>query len=238
MKAQTIIALLLIVSIANATSIGSLFQGSKSKSQTNDFDALMASKSKQVSLNKYLFKQADVNKDGYLSLEEFAAIYEKFIQSVAKKAAPKSLIVSRFNMADHIVKDNRLSFKEFVWLVGSDLSFCYSNDNYGTGASSVLINLLNKINGIYKNIVFQSLYKLFTGKLDRKSVSFEKFKSIIKWLPQTIKLKLDWSDCVLRGYYQLADADGNGILTMNEVDKLVEQLLNDLFSIMQCYKTK
>lgn len=238
MKVQIIVTLCVLATITNASSINKLFQGMKSKGQAKDFDDLMTSKSKQASLNKYLFKQADLNGDKYISLEEFSIVYDKFIESVGKQSAPRALINSRFEMADHIIKDNRLSFQEFIWLVGSDLSFAYNNDNYGKGSSSVLNNLLKKIDKIYKTIVFQSLYKLFTAGFDRNSVSFEKFKSVINWLPKTCLLKLNWSDCVLRGYYQLADVNGNGVVTLDEMSDLVEHLLDDLTSIMKCYKNK
>lgn len=233
---QVLIALALLACIANATDVTSLFQSTSPRIGASDLSEICGSDSKKAALNRFLFKQADTNGDGYLSLSEFTVIYNRFTQVVGVKSASQSTITSRFNMADHKVKDNRLNFSEFIWLTGSDLSFANSNYSTMTGSTTTLTNLLNFLNGIFNNAVFQSLFKIFTATLDKTSVSFEKFKSIINWLPVACKVKINWTDCVLQGYYKNCDLNGNGVVTLEEISTMLPTLLNDLTAIIATAK--
>lgn len=233
---QILIALALFACVANALDVTSLFGPSAGRIALSDLEEISNSEGKKSTLNKYLFKQGDTNGDGYLSLAEFKVIYNRLTQVTAIKSAPDATISSRFNMADHKNKDNRLSYSEFIWLMGSDLAFANSNYATTTGVASNLNNVINWLNNIFNNIVFKSQYNLFTGTLDKKNVSFEKFKSIINFLPIPCKLKILWTDCVLRGYYKYCDANGNGIVTLDEISAVIPLLLNDLQAILACSK--
>jgi len=233
---QILIALALFACVANALDVTSLFSPTAGRISASDLDEIVNSEGKKSVLNKYLFKQGDSNGDGYLSLAEFKVIYNRLTQVTAVKSASDATISSRFNMADHKNKDNRLSYSEFIWFMGSDLAFTNSNYATMTGSPNTLNNVILWLNNIFNNIVFKSQYNLFTGTLDKKSVSYEKFKTVIYFLPIPCKLKIQWTDCVLRGYYKQCDTNGNGIVTLDEISALIPVLLNDLQAILACSK--
>jgi len=233
---QILIALALFACVANALDVASLFGPTAGRISASDLAEISNSEGKKSALNKYLFKEGDTNGDGYLSLAEVKVLYNRLTQVTALKSAPDATISSRFNMADHKNKDNRLSYSEFIWLMGSDLAFANSNYATALGPVTTLNNVVTNLNNIWNNPVFKSLYSLFTGTLDKKSVSYEKFKSIINYLPIPCKIKIQWTECVLRGYYKHCDANGNGIVTLDEINAVVQLLLNDLYAILACYK--
>ncbi len=233
---KVLIAFALLACIANASDVTSFFQSTSGRIGASDLAEICESDSKKITLNRFLFKEADTNGDGYLSLSEFTVIYNRFAQVVGVKSAAQNSINSRFNMADHKVKDNRLSFPEFIWLTGSDITFANSNYATMTGSATTLTNMLNFLNGAWTSVSVQSLYKIFTATLDKTNVSFEKFKGIINWLPISCKVKINWTDCVLKGYYKNCDSNGNGVVTLDEITALMPKILSDLTAIIAVSK--
>jgi len=199
----------------------------------NDFTSLCQSKNHKIGLNKFLYKSGDINQDGYLSLPEFTPIYIRFIQAIGGQTPSQDLIEEAFSFADHIVKDGKLSYKEFAWLIGSELGFLGKNSNLISSNKGKMKGFsIPNLSEIFENPIFSSLFDLFLKSFQKISITLEKFKEILKFIAKFFGINLDWSDCVLSGYLNLADANNDGLVSLKELKGFLKFLFKNLGNIL------
>jgi len=148
-----------------------------------------------------------------------------------------------FNFADFIVKDNHLSYKEFIWAMGTQLSFLASNSDLLTHAPPQMqmrgfgvptqTRELPDLSGVFNNPIFNFLFNAFLEPFKNLSIDLEKFKQILKFIADFLKCKFDFSDCVLNGFLNLADTNGDGRVNVTEMKNFLKLLFNNLGSLLQ-----
>ena len=188
-----------------------------------DLNEIADSASLQITLSNYLFDQADVNKNGALSFEEFSSVYIQLISAVFNINIQPQLASRAFRQFDFNAPDNAISRNEFTFLFSLNVVFAAKNldllrNGGGVGTDKILIAINNLI--AQRDKAFAVAFKTLFDTDANQSLSVTELTNGLNKVGSIVGINLSFNPIILSnafayiaGYDQKVDSrELNGFL--------------------------
>ena len=184
-------------------------------------------------LTEDLYISGDTNANGRLTIQEFRPVASRLFTYLYGTNITSALSDAYFTMADLTTNNKLLTRTEFSFFVASNIFFTISNiDILRNGDHGSLTGSLEAINNYFtdRSVVLPVMFADLDTDNSLK-VSMDEFEKGFGMMNNKFGVSMNFPTETLSDFFNTADTNGDGLLSIQELDVLLHSVLGIVSSV-------